>query len=132
MAKRKITGREVLKDIKAGMDDPELMDKYKLSAQGLQSVFNKLVNAGVLTQAELDARVPVSETNRGTWSLYLPRVRQYPGEGVYRVPPMWVRCTHLSQTTKGAGRARESALQGSRKEIPFGRPKWRFGEQVRI
>lgn len=61
MAKRKITGREVLKDIKAGMDDPELMDKYKLSAQGLQSVFNKLVNAGVLTQAELDARVPVSE-----------------------------------------------------------------------
>lgn len=61
MAKRKITGREVLKDIKAGMDDPELMDKYKLSAQGLQSVFNKLVNAGVLTHAELDSRVPVSE-----------------------------------------------------------------------
>jgi len=61
MAKRKITGREVLKDIKAGMDDPALMEKYKLSAQGLQSVFNKLVNAGVLTQSELDTRVPVSE-----------------------------------------------------------------------
>jgi hypothetical protein len=61
MAKRKITGREVLKDIKAGMDDPALMEKYKLSAQGLQSVFMKLVNAGVLSQAELDARVPVSE-----------------------------------------------------------------------
>jgi hypothetical protein len=61
MAKRKITGREVLKDIKAGMDDPALMEKYKLSAQGLQSVFTKLVNAGVMAQAELDARVPVSE-----------------------------------------------------------------------
>ncbi|MBI4962998.1 MAG: hypothetical protein HY913_06975 [Desulfomonile tiedjei] len=61
MAKRKITGRDVLKDIKAGMDDPALMDKYKLSSQGLQSVFSKLVNAGVLTEAELDSRVPISE-----------------------------------------------------------------------
>lgn len=61
MEKRKITARDVLKDIRAGADDATLMKRYKLSAQGLQSVFNKMLKAGVVTQNELDDRVPVSE-----------------------------------------------------------------------
>ncbi len=61
MAKRKITAREVLRDIRSGLSDPDLMEKYTLSAQGLQSVFNKLVTARVITQAELDDRVPITE-----------------------------------------------------------------------
>lgn len=48
-------------DVRTGASDPALMEKYKLSAQGLQSVFNKLLNAGVLTQQELDDRVPMSQ-----------------------------------------------------------------------
>ena len=40
----------------AGMDDAAIMEKYNLSAQGLQSAFNKLIAAGVLKQAELDQR----------------------------------------------------------------------------
>jgi hypothetical protein len=61
MDKRKITAREVLRDIRSGLSDQDLMEKYTLSAQGLQSVFHKLVNAGVITQPELDDRVPITE-----------------------------------------------------------------------
>lgn len=61
MDKRRITAREILKDIRGGASDSTLMKKYTLSAQGLQSVFTKLVSSGVVAQAELDDRVPVSE-----------------------------------------------------------------------
>jgi hypothetical protein len=61
MEKRKITAREVLKDVQAGMNDTTLMKKYMLSAQGLQSVFNKMIEARMITGEELDARVPLSE-----------------------------------------------------------------------
>jgi len=60
MEKRKITAREVLKDIRAGVDDAALMRKFQLSAQGLQSVLNKMVQAGIVTEEELDGRVPLS------------------------------------------------------------------------
>lgn len=58
MAKRKITAKEVLADVKAGYDDSELMVKYNLSAQGLQSCFNKMIQANLISRHELDARVP--------------------------------------------------------------------------
>ena len=61
MEKRKITAREVLKDVQAGMNDTALMKKYMLSAQGLQSVFNKMIEARMINEEELDARVPLSE-----------------------------------------------------------------------
>lgn len=50
-----------MQDIRAGKSDQSLMQKYHLSAQGLQSLFDKLVRAGVATQRELDDRVPISE-----------------------------------------------------------------------
>ncbi len=61
MEKRKITAREMLKDIRAGLSDQDLMEKYSLSAQGLQSVFAKLVQAGAVTQTELDDRISFGE-----------------------------------------------------------------------
>jgi hypothetical protein len=61
MTKRRITAREILADVKRGLSDPTLMEKYKLSAQGLQSVFQKLLKAGVITQTELDSRIPLGE-----------------------------------------------------------------------
>ena len=61
MKKRKITARVILNDIQAGATDTEIMEKHRLSAQGLQSVFTKMLTAGVVTQAELDERVPPQE-----------------------------------------------------------------------
>ncbi len=61
MEKRKLKPKEIVRDIRAGTDDATLMQRYALSAQGLQSVFSKLVQAGMVTQAELDDRVPMAE-----------------------------------------------------------------------
>jgi hypothetical protein len=61
MAKRKITAREILNDFKADMSDPDLMRKYELSAEGLQSVFSKMLKAGLITHADLESRVTVTD-----------------------------------------------------------------------
>jgi hypothetical protein len=61
MEKRKVRAKDVLKDIKVGADDATLMTRHNLSAQALQSVFRKLVAAGMITQAELDDRVPLTD-----------------------------------------------------------------------
>ncbi len=57
MAKVRIDARDVLKDIQDGLDDTALMTKYRLSGTGLQSLFSKLVEAGLIRQADLDKRM---------------------------------------------------------------------------
>lgn len=61
MPKRTIDAREVLKDIKSSMSDADLMEKYSLSARGLQSLFQKLQSANLLSQQDLDDRTPLTE-----------------------------------------------------------------------
>lgn len=58
MGKREISISEAVKDIRSGMDDAALMLKYQLAARGLQSLLNKLVSIGQITQEELDVRMP--------------------------------------------------------------------------
>jgi hypothetical protein len=48
MAKRTINAKEILADLKAGMNNAALMAKYGLSEKGLQSLFKKLMDTGVL------------------------------------------------------------------------------------
>jgi uncharacterized Zn finger protein (UPF0148 family) len=57
MAKVKIDARDVVKDIRDGLDDAALMTKYRLSGTGLQSLFSKLTEAGLLKRADLDKRM---------------------------------------------------------------------------
>lgn len=57
-AKRRIDVDIALNDIRSGLDDASLMQKYRVSARGLQSLFNKLVRAGSIELAELDRRMP--------------------------------------------------------------------------
>jgi DNA-directed RNA polymerase subunit RPC12/RpoP len=62
VAKRKINAHDVMADIRAGVGDFALMEKYGLSAKGLQSLFTKLVDAGLIDSSKLlDQRVPESE-----------------------------------------------------------------------
>ena len=61
MPKVKIDAKQALTDIRSGMTDFALMDKYKLSSTGLQSLLKKLVDAGILKQAEIDERMPLSQ-----------------------------------------------------------------------
>ena len=48
LGKREINAKEVLGDIRAGFNDAALMEKYKLSAAGLNSLKAKLTNANLL------------------------------------------------------------------------------------
>ena len=62
MAKQKIGAREALEDIRSGMTDDALMKKYRLTDKGLESLFQKLVQAGLLEESFLlkrGARAPV-------------------------------------------------------------------------
>ncbi len=54
--KPKIRARDAVNDIRAGMNDAELMEKYELSAKGLQSLLMKLVEVKAVTQIELQQR----------------------------------------------------------------------------
>lgn len=58
MSKPRLSAKEIVQDLRSGVIDAALMEKYNLSAEGLQSVFKKLISAGVLQQAELDSRAP--------------------------------------------------------------------------
>jgi hypothetical protein len=48
LGKREINAKEVLCDLRAGFNDAALMEKYKLSAAGLNSLKIKLTNANLL------------------------------------------------------------------------------------
>jgi hypothetical protein len=53
LSKRIINARDIVKDVRSGMTDTELMEKYGLSAKGLESAFTKLVNSGIMTVGEV-------------------------------------------------------------------------------
>ncbi len=57
MAARKvIIAAEVVRDIRSRMTDLELMEKYKLSRRGLDSLLKKLLAVKLITPEELDWR----------------------------------------------------------------------------
>ncbi|MFC1834839.1 ankyrin repeat domain-containing protein [Thermodesulfobacteriota bacterium] len=56
MPKPEINAKEMLKNVREGMDDAAIMKKYRLSPKGLQSLFKKMVAAGVIHQKDLDKR----------------------------------------------------------------------------
>ncbi len=58
--KKTVSAKAVVADIKAGMTDEQLMRKYQVSAKGLQSLKNRLLAAGFLTQAVLNGPTPES------------------------------------------------------------------------
>ncbi len=51
-----VNAQEVTRDIRSGMDDSALMEKYKLSSKGLQSLFNKLKDVRLIQQIDIDRR----------------------------------------------------------------------------
>lgn len=60
-----IDAKNVIDDIRAGMSDRALMDKYRLSVKGLHSLFDKLLETGFLGEHELRDR-PGASTAHST------------------------------------------------------------------
>jgi len=51
-----INAQEAARDVRSGMNDSALMEKYKLSPKGLQSLFTKLIAVKLIHQIDLDRR----------------------------------------------------------------------------
>jgi predicted transcriptional regulator len=58
-----INAMEAVKSIRSGMDDAALMEKFNISAEGLQSLFAQLLQAGVLSQPEMKKRLGVRHSS---------------------------------------------------------------------
>jgi hypothetical protein len=56
--KRKISAKDIITDIREGLTDSELLDKYRLSIKGLQSIFRKLEAVKAIKPSELYGRLP--------------------------------------------------------------------------
>jgi hypothetical protein len=54
--RRRIPARRFVDDMRSGMPDSALMEKYKLTARGLHSAFRKLLAANVVQPSELVGR----------------------------------------------------------------------------
>lgn len=54
--RRHISSTELVADVKAGLSDSALMEKYQLSEEALQHLFTELVSRGRLKESELDSR----------------------------------------------------------------------------
>ena len=59
--KRKIRHQEVLNEIRSGISEAELRTKYRLSAKGVEGLFNLLVANGTIDQSELFQKYPFYE-----------------------------------------------------------------------
>lgn len=62
MATRKISARQIRGDIRLGLNDIELMNKYDLTSKQLEEILRQLVEVGVITHMELFERTRLSET----------------------------------------------------------------------
>jgi hypothetical protein len=72
--KRTIKARDIVNDIRAGLTDHQLMEKYRLSFKGLQSIFKKLEDVKAIKPSELYGRIPSYEDTVNVGSLRkLPR-----------------------------------------------------------
>ncbi len=76
--KRKISAKEIVADLRSGLTNAQLMDKYHLTANGLQGILQKLVNAGALLDIELAGRsAPAAATTSSTASSLRDAARSY-------------------------------------------------------
>jgi hypothetical protein len=62
--KRTIKAKDIVKDIRSGMTDSQLMNKHGLSSKGLQSIFKKLINANAMKVQEIFNRAPAVATTQ--------------------------------------------------------------------
>jgi hypothetical protein len=60
-SKRRIRAKDVVRDIRAGMSNAALMEKYQISERSLQRILSQMLDAGALMEIELVGRLPVSE-----------------------------------------------------------------------
>ena len=66
MAVQDIDARQVVKDLRMGSKDAEMMKKYNLSFQELTKLFERLISEGLVAESDILARASVAETQQMT------------------------------------------------------------------
>ncbi len=61
-SKRKIKAKTFVRDLRNGMSDRELMEKYALSESQLHKLLHKLVEGGAIDEMELFMRTSLSDS----------------------------------------------------------------------
>lgn len=60
--RRKIKANTIVKDLRSGMGDWELMDKYAITEGQLHKILGRLVDAGLINEMELYMRTSLTDT----------------------------------------------------------------------
>lgn len=63
MVKRKISARQIMSELRAGMTDRELMEKHNINAESLRYIFKRLVESGLITELQYYERLGLSESD---------------------------------------------------------------------
>ncbi len=77
MPKLVVKAKDIVNDIRGGVTDRELMEKYNLSSKGLQSVFKKLVAAKAVRPAELYDRAPILDADTADVDSIREEIREF-------------------------------------------------------
>lgn len=85
--KKTLSAKEVVEDLRAGATDEFLMKKYSISENGLQSLFQKLITAKILTQGDLDRRTKIATDARLPVFKFLCPACKTPHQEEYPVCP---------------------------------------------
>ena len=68
MSNGKIPAKELIEDIRKGLDDGALMAKYQLSLHVLQRLFKQLIDRGFIRQEDIEQRLHVLTCPACRWS----------------------------------------------------------------
>lgn len=101
--KRQLNIADIVNDIRTGLNDEGLMAKYGLSAKGIQRAFEKLVEMGAVTKADIESRGQLGDD-----SVFFRSMREIPRH--YLVVPIPVY--EMGQYPHAAGKIRDLTEKG--------------------
>jgi hypothetical protein len=91
-SKRTIKARDIVNDIRAGLTNLQLMEKYQLSSKGLISIFTKLTMEKAVRQEELQGRSPLADD-----TVALEHKRLWPRNYLCMLLPIFESDNHETQ-----------------------------------
>ena len=112
---------EMVRDIRSGMTDFELMEKHDLSPKGLQRAFDELLQSGEIDQAELDGRFPAYDSVTVQSLREMPRYFLAVAVDIYELGHPENRGILRDITEKGVGIVGIKAIPGIGKPLPYHR-----------
>jgi hypothetical protein len=103
VAEREIRAKEIVTDILSGIGDNELMQKYRLTFRGLQSVFRKLVDSNIIDAEFLQGRLVPQLNGEKTIIARSPRKEIYVPLPVYDLVNPDVQGMIINISERGLG-----------------------------